>query len=163
MNLKIQVIAETGLRPKEVTGETGLKVKDIHNDTKTIVARSLKGCNPRPPMPISDELLNGLLTYINTKKLKAEDLLFKGNSETFSNHFYDHKKLLAKRMNDPTIEQIRLYDIRHFYITKKMKKIQNSEIVRQITGHKRLNTLQKYIHISINTAGEWIVEGSARA
>ncbi len=152
------IIGETGLRPKEVTGTDGLQVNDIHKDTKTMVARSLKGCNPRPPMPLSDELLTALTNYITKHKLKGTDQLFIGDSETLSNHFYDHKKLLAKRLNDPTIEQTRLYDIRHYYITKKVRKLQNTEIVRQITGHKRLNTLQRYIHIAINQTGEWIIE-----
>jgi site-specific recombinase XerD len=158
LNIKIMIIGETGLRPKEVTGTNGLQVNDIHKDTKTLTARSLKGCNPRPPMPISDELLTALNNYITKHNLKGTDLLFAGNSETLSNHFYDHKKLLAKRLNDPTIEQTRLYDIRHYYITKKVRKLQNTEIVRQITGHKRLNTLQRYIHLALNQTGEWIVE-----
>ena len=160
LNIKIMLIGETGLRPKEVTGADGLQVNDIHKDTKTIVARSLKGCNPRPPMPLSDELLTALNNYITKHKLKGTDLLFRGESETLSNHFYDHKLTLAKRLNDPTIEQIRLYDLRHYYITKKVRKLQNIEIVRQITGHKRLNTIQRYIHIAINQTGEWITEST---
>ena len=158
LNLKIMIIGETGLRPKEVTGTDGLQVNDIHKDTKTIIARSLKGCNARPPMPITEELLTALNTYITNHKLKGTDKLFAGSSETLSNHFYHHKITLAKRLNDPTITQIRLYDIRHYYITKKVRKLQNIEIVRQITGHKRLNTIQRYIHIAIEHNGEWIVE-----
>ena len=160
LNIKIMIIGETGLRPKEVTGADGLQVNDIHKDTKSLVARSLKGCNARPPMPITDELLTALTNHITKHKLKGTDLLFTGSSETLSNHFYDHKITLAKRLNDPTITQIRLYDIRHYYITKKVRKLQNIEIVRQITGHKRLNTLQRYIHIALNQTGEWITEST---
>jgi integrase len=159
-NLKLMLSGETGLRPKEIVGETGLLVKDIHRDTKTIVARSLKGCNPRPPMPISEELLTGLTNYITQKHLTANDPIFNGTSEIYSNHFTRFKKTLAKRLNDPTIEQIRLYDLRHYYITKKLRKIGNAEIVRQIVGHKRLNTTQKYFHLLANTNGEWIVEST---
>jgi len=159
LSLKISVSKETGLRPKEVTGETGLKVKDIHRDTKTIVARSLKGCNPRPPMPISDELLTALTTYIASRKLNPDDLIFEGSSDTYSGHFIRFKNTIAKRLNDSTIKQIRLYDIRHWYITKQLKRTQNAEIVRINVGHKRLNTTQKYLHLLGNlNSGEWIVE-----
>ena len=41
-----------------------------------------------------------------------------------------------------------------------MRRIQNAEIVRQMVGHKRLNTTQKSIHLLAGTSGEWIVEGT---
>ncbi|MGD0405672.1 MAG: tyrosine-type recombinase/integrase [Candidatus Bathyarchaeia archaeon] len=65
---------------------------------------------------------------------------------------------LAEKLKDPTIKAIRLYDLRHYYITKQLRKIQNAEFVRQIVGHKNLNTTQKYFHLLANTNGEWIVE-----
>lgn len=161
LSLKISVSKETGLRPKEVTGETGLKVKDIHRDTKTITARSLKGCNQRPAIPITDELLTGLTMYITSKNLKHDDLIFEGNSDTYTNHFIRFKNTIAKRLNDPTIKQIRLYDIRHWYITKQLKRTQNAETVRILVGHTRLNTTQKYLHLLGNlTTSEWIIEGT---
>jgi hypothetical protein len=39
-------------------------------------------------------------------------------------------------------------------------RIQNAGIVRQIIGHKNLNTTQKYMHLLAGTGGEWIVEGT---
>jgi hypothetical protein len=42
-----------------------------------------------------------------------------------------------------------------------MRKIQNAEIVRQLVGHKRLNTTQKYIHLTADlNSGEWIIEST---
>ena len=64
------------------------------------------------------------------------------------------------RLGKPELRNIRLYDLRHYYVTKQMRRIQNAEIVRQIVGHKRLNTTQKYIHLLVGTSGEWIVEGT---
>jgi integrase len=68
---------------------------------------------------------------------------------------------LAEKLKDPTIKGIRLYDLRHHYITKQLRKIQNAEFVRQIVGHKRLDPTQKYFHLLANTNGEWIVEGTS--
>lgn len=109
-------------------------------------------------MPITNELLTLLTDYITHKKLKGQDLLFAGKSRNFGRHFTDHKHRLAKRMSDETLNQVRLYDIRHYYITKKLKKLGNTESVRQLTGHKNLSSLQKYLHLTTNITGDWITE-----
>jgi site-specific recombinase XerD len=160
MNLKIDISAQTGLRPIEIQGDKGLKAKDIHPDQRTITAVNTKGCNARPPLKISEQLCAKLQTYIIEHNLKSEDLLFPAQAETYGDYFRRFKKTLAKRLKDPTIEATRLYDLRHYYITKQLRRIQNAEIVRQIVGHKRLNTTQKYLHLLAGTSGEWIVEGT---
>jgi hypothetical protein len=159
LSMKIDISTQTGLRPIEIQGEKGLRVKDIHSDQKTITAINTKGCNARPPIPISIELVTKLQTYIIKNNLKPNDLLFKGKARNYGDHFRRFKKRLAKQLADPTIEAIRLYDLRHAYITNKLRKIQNAEIVRQLVGHKRLNTTQKYFHLLAQN-GEWIVEGT---
>jgi site-specific recombinase XerD len=160
MNLKIDISAQTGLRPIEIQGDKGLRVKDIYPDQKTITAINTKGCNARPPLKISEQLCAKLQTYITENNLKSQDLLFPAQAETYGDYFRRFKKTLTKRLKDPTIEAIRLYDLRHYYITKQLRRTQNAEIVRQIVGHKRLNTTQKYLHLLAGTCGEWIVEGT---
>jgi integrase len=160
MAIKLDISIQTGLRPCEIQGEKGLKVKDIHAAQKTITAISRKKCNPRPPMPISEQLVTKLQTYITKRKLQAESILFSGKERNFGDHFRRMKKRLAKDHCDPAIMGIRLYDLRHYYITGKLKKYQNTETVRQIVGHKRLNTTQKYLHLLAGQNTEWIVEGT---
>jgi len=160
LSMKIDISTQTGLRPIEVQSDKGLKVKNIHFDQNTITAVNTKGCNARPPMKISLELTARLRTYIAKYNLQSEDLLFKGKARNYGDHFRRFKKKLAKKLNDLSIEAIRLYDLRHYYITNKLRKIQNAEFVRQIVGHKRLNTTQKYFHLLAENNGEWIVEGT---
>jgi site-specific recombinase XerD len=160
MNLKIDISAQTGLRPIEIQGEKGLRVKNLHFDQSTITAINTKGCNARPPMKITEQLNAKLQTYVIKHDLKADDLLFPAHTETYGDYFRRLKKNLATRLKDPTIEGIRLYDLRHYYITKQLRRTQNAEIVRQLVGHKRLNTTQKYLHMLANTSSEWIVEGT---
>ena len=160
LSVKIQVSQQTGLRPIEIVGEKGLRARDIHLDQQTITARSTKGCNARPPIKITPELTARLQAHITKNSLKPDDILFTGNSHTYNEHFQRFRTALAKRLNDPQIHAIRLYDIRHAYITKQLKRCQNTEIVRQIVGHKHLNTTQKYLHLLAGTSGEWIVEGT---
>ena len=102
-----------------------------------------------------------LRTYITQHNLQAEDYLFKGDARRYGEHYRRMRNRLAEKLKDPTIKGIRLYDLRHHYITKQIRKIQNAEFVRQIVGHKNLNTTQKYFHLFANTSGEWIVEGTA--
>ena len=160
LSIMIDISVQTGLRPIEVQGYKGLRVRDIHLDQKTITALSTKGCNARPPMPISEELLAKLKTYIEKYHLSGDDFLFMGDAQRYGEHFRRMRNRLALKLNDPSIRTIRLYDLRHHYVTKKLRKIQNAEFVRQIVGHKRLDTTQKYFHLLANTNGEWIVEGT---
>ncbi len=161
LSIKIDISMETGLRPIEIVGEKGLQAMDIHPDQRTITARSTKGCNPRPPLKISEELAARLNNYIFENRLQGNDLLFEQNSRKYGECFRIFKKVLAKKLNDPSIATIRLYDLRHYYVTKQLRRTQNAEIVRQIVGHKRLDTTQKYMHLLPGTDnGEWIVEGT---
>ncbi|MGA3191143.1 MAG: site-specific integrase [Candidatus Bathyarchaeia archaeon] len=160
LSLKIDISNQTGLRPIEVQGEKGLHAKDIHPDQKTITARITKGCNARPPLPISPELTARLQTYITKNNLQPDDLLFKGSERRYGEHFRTFRNRLAKKLNDPTIKTIRLYDLRHAYATRQLRRTQNAETVRIIMGHKRLDTTQKYLHLLGLDNGEWIVEGT---
>jgi hypothetical protein len=160
LSLKIDISRQTGLRPIEVQGNKGLRVKDVHPDQNTITALSTKGCNPRPPMKISVELTARLVTYMETHKLQNEDFLFPSLSKSYGESFRRFRNRLVKKLNDQTITTIRLYDLRHAYVTGKLRRLQNAEFVRQIVGHKHLNTTQKYMHLLTGTNGNWIVEGT---
>ncbi len=161
LSLKIDIIQQTGLRPIEITGEKGLQINNIHPDTKTITARITKGCNPRPPLQITEELNARLQDYIRRHDLKNYDLLFTGRAKNFGKAFRRLRNRLAKKLDEQTIHNIRLYDLRHYYCTNQLRRTQNTETVRIIMGHKQLNTTQKYLHLLGFTNGEWIAEGTS--
>jgi site-specific recombinase XerD len=160
LSLKIQISAETGLRPIEIHGNKGLRARNIHTDQKTITALSTKRCNARPPMPMTPELTARLQTYITTNNIQPDELLFKGDERRYGEHYRRFRNKLANKLNDQTIRTIRLYDLRHAYVTKQLRRTQNAETVRIIIGHKKLNTTQKYLHLLTNENGEWEVEGT---
>ena len=160
LSLKTQISAETGLRPIEIQGEKGLRAKNIHLDQKTITTLNTKRCNARPPIKISEELTTRLQTYITTHNLNTEDLLFKGETRRFGEHYRRARNRLAKKLNNPELKKVRLYDLRHYYITKQLRRTQNAETVRILVGHKRLNTTQRYMHLLANTNGEWECQGA---
>jgi hypothetical protein len=161
LGIKIQISAETGLRPIEIQGEKGLKVRDIHTDQQTITAINTKNCNARPPMKITPELNARLQAYITKHNLQPNDLLFTGYDRQYGKQFRRFRNKLAIKLEHPAIRTIRLYDLRHYYVTKQLRRTQNAEIVRQIVGHKKLNTTQKYMHLIAGTSGEWIVDGTS--
>jgi hypothetical protein len=160
LSLKIQISAETGLRPIEIHGNKGLRARNIHTDQKTITALSTKRCNARPPMLMTSELTARLQTYITTNNIQPDELLFKGDERRYGEHYRRFRNKLANKLNDQTIRTIRLYDLRHAYVTKQLRRTQNAETVRIIIGHKKLNTTQKYLHLLANENGEWEVEGT---
>jgi integrase len=160
LSIKIDIISQTGLRPIEIQGEKGLRANNIHTDTKTITARITKGCNPRPPLPITEQLNTRLRDYITKHNLRPDDILFTGSERRFGETFRRYRNRLAEKLNDPTIKTIRLYDLRHYYCTNQLRRIQNTETVRILMGHKQLNTTQKYLHLLSAESDEWIVEGT---
>jgi len=160
LSIKLSISAETGLRPIEITGEKGLHAKDIHPDQNTITARITKGCNARPPLLISKELTARLQTLITNHNLKPDDLLFTQTAKEYGTAYRRFRNKLANKLQDPTIKTIRLYDLRHAYATKQLRRTQNAETVRILMGHKKLDTTQKYLHLLGIQNGEWIVEGT---
>ena len=160
LSVKVQLSAETGLRPCEIMGRNGLKVRNIHSDQHTVTAISAKGCNARPALKITEELTARIKTLISERNLGTEDLVFSGHERRYGEHFRRARNNLANKLKMPELRNIRLYDLRHYYVTKQLRKIQNAEFVRQIVGYKRLNTTQRYMHLLASTSGEWIVEGT---
>jgi len=160
LSIKLDISAQTGLRPIEVCGEKGLQAKDIHPDQNTITARITKGCNARPPLPITKDLTTRIQTLIAKQNLKPNDLLFTQSAKEYGTVYRKFRNNLAKKLNDQTIHNIRLYDLRHAYATKQLRRTQNAETVRILMGHKKLDTTQKYLHLLGNENGEWIVEGT---
>jgi integrase len=161
MNEKLDLSRQTGLRPCELVGQNGLRVRDIHPDTNTVTPVSAKGCNQRPAIKVTPELIAKLQTYIAKNKLKPDEIIFPSDPSNYTDHYCTFKKRLAERTGDPQFKNVRLYDLRHAYITKQLRKCQNAEIVRQRVGHKYLNTTQRYLHLLTDTDGaEWIVEST---
>lgn len=160
LSILIDISQQTGLRPIEIFGEKGLMVKDIHPDSNTITARITKKCNARPPLPITPELTARIQGYIQKHNLNNNDQLFKGKGYKYGELYRRFRNNLANKLHDPTIKTIRLYDLRHYYCTKQLKRTQNTEGVRILMGHKRLDTTQKYLHLLGYGNAEWIVEGT---
>ena len=114
LGTKLQLSMESGLRPIELCN---LKVKNIDIDHKTVNPTTAKGGNPRT-IPISANLIAKIQERILIYKLNPEDKLFgETKANQYGNKYRERRNALAKKLNDPSIHTIRLYDFRHYFCT----------------------------------------------
>ncbi len=160
LGIRLQMSMETGLRPVELCR---LKVKDIDLDHKTVNPTTAKGGNPRT-VPLSASLTAKLEERIRAKNLNPNDNLFGYmTSDQYGCAYRKVRDRLAKKLNDPTIKSIRLYDYRHYFCTKKLYDINNPYTVMVLMGHKKLQTTQRYMHLLNYADEEYVVAGATTA
>jgi integrase len=160
LGMKLQLSMETGLRPVELAR---LKVKDVDLDHKTVNPTTAKKGNART-LPLSETLTVKLGEHIANHSLAPTDLLFKGtDSDHYGKQYRDMRNKLSERIKDPSIRTIRLYDLRHYFCTKKLNDIQNPYIVMVLMGHAKLTTTQRYMHLLNLNDDEWTCTGATTA
>jgi integrase len=160
LGIKLQLSMETGLRPVELTR---LKVKDLDLDHKTVNPTTAKKGNPRT-VPFSETLRLKLAEHIANNQLTPDDLLFKGtDSDLYGKHYRKMRNALADKLKDPTIKTIRLYDLRHYFCTKKLNDLGNPYAVMVLMGHTKLTTTQRYMHLLNLNDDEWTCSGATTA
>jgi integrase len=160
LSTKLQLSMETGLRPVELTR---LKVKDLDLDHKTVNPTTAKKGNPRT-IPMSQSLTQKLQEHIAREKLAPKDLLFKGTDpDHYGKQYRQMRNKLADKLKDPSIRTIRLYDLRHYFCTKKLNDIGNPYTVMVLMGHTKLTTTQRYMHLLNLNDDEWTCTGATTA
>jgi integrase len=157
LSMKLTLSMETGLRPVELCR---LKVKDIDLEHKAVNPTTAKRGNPRT-IPMSASLTQKLQEHIIQENLNPNDLLFKGTDpDHYGKQYRQMRNSLATKLKDPSIHTIRLYDLRHYFCTKKLNDIQNPYNVMVLMGHKKLTTTQKYMHLLNLNDDEWTCTGT---
>jgi integrase len=155
-SIKLRISMECGLRPIELCR---LKVKDIDLDQKLIYPKTAKHGAPRT-LKISENLKNTLQKHITKYNLNPNDKLFKGKADYYGKNFRAMRSNLARKLNDPTIKSIRLYDFRHWYATNLYHKTRDILLVKQQMGHKRIETTLIYTQLLNLNEDEWICKGA---
>lgn len=101
-----------------------------------------------------------LETYTHKKHLKPNDKLFKGNADYYGDNYRYMRNALAEKTHDPSLKTIRLYDFRHFYASKTYHKTNNILLVKELMGHKRIETTMIYTQLLNLKDDEWICQGT---
>lgn len=143
MALFLSMSKDLGTRPIELTW---LHVKDINLDNGTVNITSAKHCIGRA-LKVKANTLEMLKKYITTKQLNQDSRIFPTESENISESYRRLRNALAKKLQDPTIQQIRLYDFRHFYATMEYHKTRDLLHVKARLGHKDLRTTLRYTQL----------------
>jgi len=151
LSIKLTISKETGLRPIELCN---LKVKDIDIDQKTIYPTTAKHGSARA-LKISNNLQTTLQNHINRNNLNQNDKLFKGTAENYAKHYRIMRNQLAKKLNNPTLRTIRLYDFRHYFATMLYAKTRDILHVKQQMGHKKIETTLIYTQLLNLNDDEW--------
>lgn len=144
LSTKLMTSYKTGLRPVEICN---LLVKDYDKDTQTIHPQTAKHGAPRQ-IKITNDLAQLLTEHIQKNNLTENDYIFGGTPEKYSSNFQRLKKTLIKRLSDPTIAKVRLYDIRHKFCMDTVNKFPSDPYrVMYLMGHKHFQTTEHYLHI----------------
>ncbi len=143
MALILSMSKDLGTRPIELTW---LQTKDINLQNRTVNIKSAKHCNARI-LKLKTKTLEMLREHINKKELKQNDRLFPTNPENISDNYRHLRNRLAKKLQDPTIQTIRLYDFRHYFATMLYHKTKDLLYVKASLGHKDLRTTLRYTQL----------------
>jgi len=147
----ISVFRDTGARPCELER---VRLKDIDLEQGIIYLPSRKGSKGRPKK-LKPQTLAMLKAYINRGCFKFDQPIFP-SGKMMGHAFRRQRNRLAKKIGDPTVRMIRLYDLRHYYATMLYLKTKDIVYTQQEMGHRRLTNTLKYVHLVNFKEDEWI-------
>jgi integrase len=137
-----KIAMECGLRPVEIGN---LTLNDIDLEKGLLCVNSAKHGNPRVLKLKSDT--HALLTeYIRLRNFSLKESIFPSGA-VISNTYQRLKASVAKKLNDPDLKKIRLYDLRHFFATMLYYKTKDILLVKERLGHKNINSTLVYTHL----------------
>jgi integrase len=141
-NLALKLrISTKGLRPIEVVQ---LTPDHIDTDRKTITPKTAKNGRPRT-IPIDEPLNEAIKAHIQTNNIQPKEKLFPIDPHSYCTTYCRTRNKLAKKLNDPTLLKIRLYDFRHYFGTMTMLKTGSVPFTANQLGHKEWKNTQVYV------------------
>jgi integrase len=133
----IQVLRDTGARKGEA-----LKIRyaDVNSNTNEIsINYPEKGSRSRK-VKVSERTI----AMINALPRKHGDNLFNTNPHTFVSNFYNKRKSLANKLQNPNILLIHFHCLRYLRGKKEFRKHKNIYDAKYVLGHKSILSTQRY-------------------
>jgi integrase/recombinase XerD len=134
----LQLLKETGMRCGEASK---LKWIDVDFIRKTVRITPEKGSDPRI-LHISDKLAEMLGTIP-----KKSERIFSMTKSAMSSNFYLQRKKIARKLANPRILSISFHTFRHWKGTMEYHRTKDPYHVKQILGHRRMDSTMLYINI----------------
>ena len=149
--LIMQLFYNTGMRQAELVG-----LKESHIDSSNSQIKVLGKGNKERVIPVSRELMNLLVGYINDKRKDFEifdkEYVFIGDKgkKLYPKSVYNTvKKYLSKR-GITTIDKKSPHVLRHTFATHLMNNGADINAVKELLGHSSLAATQVYTHNTID-------------
>jgi integrase len=150
MALILSMSRDLGSRPIELTW---LKVADINLQNGNVSLTGAKHTVGRNGK-LKPNTLEMLKQYITKKHLTLNEIIFPTESENISESYRKLRNNLARKLQDPTIKTIRLYDYRHFKASTEYHKTKDLLYIKQLLGHKDLRTTLRYTQLLENLGND---------
>jgi len=131
-----KTLMETGLMPYELSQVTQT---EIDLERGIINARGYKGHTSRT-FKLTQETTAMLKEYF-CKYAKFPESIW------IQKMWIKTRNKVAKRLQDPTLKNIRLYDLRHCYATTLYAKTRDILLVKQQLGHRKIETTMIYTQL----------------
>jgi len=145
----LQVLKDTGARSGEVAR---LQWKDVDE------ARNVIRINNPEKGSRSREIKVSLKTIAMLNALpKKSDKAFTRHVDGIRNNFLRQRNRLARQLQNPRIHDIHFHTLRHWKATMEFHRTKNIVHVKQLLGHKRLESTDVYTHLIDFESDEWHV------
>jgi len=135
------VLRDSGMRPVELGM---LRVKDFDLETGEIYPITAKHGTGRV-LKLRKATLAMLKQYITDNNLSLMDTLW--ISKRVQQNWGRLKVSVAKKLGEPHLNQIRLYDLRHFAGSMTYYKTKDIIYTMRFLGHKNIKNTLRYVHL----------------
>ena len=143
----IAISKDTGLRPIELMN---LKLRDVDLQKRPVYPETAKHGNPRV-LKITEKTLHMLTEYLARTNKKLNQKIFANwKPIDYGKYFRETRNRTAKKMADPTIKTIRLYDLRHFFATMLYHRTKDILFVKQQLGHNNIKNTLIYTQLLVD-------------
>jgi len=145
------ILAETGLEAHELAT---IQRKDIDLERGIINAQGCKGHNSRS-FKLKQQTADMLRTYMT--KYTANNPF--PSSRSMGEVWRRMRNRLAQKINEPQLKNIPMRNLRHHFATYKYDQTKDILLVKQLLGHKKIETTMFYTQlIAFNNEEEYTVK-----
>jgi integrase len=136
------IIRDTGLRPVEVSN---LSPMVIDLDKGSMNVETAKHGKQRV-VRVKNETLAMMKEYMQSHNFDLKEKLFP-SSNVISNTYGRLRTSIARKLKNPKIQKMRLYDLRHYYATNLYHNTKDILLTKEKLGHRSIQNTLIYTHL----------------
>lgn len=137
--VSLQLLKETGMRIGEAWK---LRWIDIDEERRTIRCRPEKGGDPR-----LFKVSNKLMAMLNILPKTSDHVFGEKSLKSHRWNYVQQRKRLAKKLQNPRLKQITFHTFRHWKATMEYNRTKDILYVKQLLGHKNINSTLIYTQL----------------